>query len=132
MRTKNIFNARTLLAFTFIAGAAIAAHPAQAKNTPFQTPAQLKLACAAVGGNYLSPAGHGRVYTCHLSDGMFIACGGKGPYARTCEDHGEERTIHNPILVRGGAVLIRIEDRGRKCMAPAEAVFDSSEIAILQ
>ena len=121
----------------FIAVAAVAAaQPAHAGTLPFQTPAQLRQACAAVGGDYLSPSGHGRVYTCHLKGGTFIACGGKGPYARTCEDNGEERTIRNPILIRGGAAIIKSDnggkDRGRRCVAPEEAAFEAAELATLR
>ena len=140
MRKQTHFHAAAYCA-AFVAAAIVSAmQPANAKTLPFQTPAQLRQACAAVGGDYLSPAGHGRVYTCHLKGGTFIACGGKGQYARTCEDNGEERTIRNPILIRGGAAIIRGDESGddsakgsgRKCIAPAEGAFEAAELVTLR
>jgi hypothetical protein len=94
----------------FTAGAALAiatsltlamSHGASAHVFPFLSPAKLKTSCAAAGGQY-GIAGNGSVHVCQLGGGAVIACGGQGPYAKTCESNAAERTIRNPILIRAG------------------------------
>jgi hypothetical protein len=94
--TMRIFTTCFLFAF---AGACAIALPADAGTMSFKTPHRLKDACTSAGGSYNAPNTAG-VYSCQFQDGAMIACGGKGEFARTCENTAP-KTILNPILVRG-------------------------------
>ena len=91
----------TYFLFTF-AGACAITLPADAGTMSFKTPLRLKDACTTAGGSYNAPNTAG-VYSCQFSDGAMIACGGKGEFARTCENTAP-KTILNPILVRGSSI----------------------------
>ena len=88
------FNMRKLLCLAIVGGSACsAALSVNAREIPYETPAQLKGTCTAMGGDYIAPSGNG-VYGCHLKNGALITCGGTGGYAKTCS---------NPA--RGGPVV---------------------------
>jgi hypothetical protein len=96
-------NRRTMLVAAAAAAVALisAAAPVEAREIPYQTPAQLKSTCQAAGGSYQAPNVNG-VYTCMFPGTGIVSCGGVGGNAKTCQNNGA-RTIAGTIRVRPGA-----------------------------
>lgn len=96
-------NPRSMLIAAIAVAFVSAAELADAKEIPFQTPAQLKSTCEAGGGSYQAPNQNG-VYSCMLPGAATVVCGGVGDHAKTCNNNGPGRTL--------GAGTIRVTPGG--------------------
>lgn len=91
-----------LSCLVIVAGTLGTASLAEARYIPYQTPGELRSFCNTVGGSYGATGGRG-VYTCQLTDGNTIACGGVGKYARTCSNPAPRTGSGTPS--KGGPVV---------------------------
>jgi hypothetical protein len=95
-RTRSVYSTISLgmvaAAMTLLATVS----PSSAMQIPYQTPSELKFTCTAAGGTYGPPSQQG-VYTCLLTDGNAIACGGQGKNAKTCSNPARIGTTSGPM-----------------------------------